>query len=237
MRPTSIEQALKAESPYLLFYQVQPIEGDPGNIAAGEQPPIYSLTSPSTSSDPPASGISRSSRDTKSSLADSGGLIPGRQSFDDLGTARTSLDSERRTSVAFTDSSLTSPLRAGEKERKEGGASLTVSRRGSKSGRSKSRPGSQIGEGRLSASLTRLAGKLGGEKMESAGVGGDTGEVGAGVLDVGLGFDDAGVGTERGKLRKEKDKEKERGRNWQSAQQRLVKGKGREKPDRECGVM
>lgn len=31
-----IEQALKTETPYLLFYQIVPIEGDPGSITTGE---------------------------------------------------------------------------------------------------------------------------------------------------------------------------------------------------------
>ena len=32
-----IETALKEETPYLLFYQIVPIEGDPGNIATGDE--------------------------------------------------------------------------------------------------------------------------------------------------------------------------------------------------------
>jgi hypothetical protein len=36
-----IEQALKEEMPYLLFYQVIPVEGDPGHITEGEHPPVY----------------------------------------------------------------------------------------------------------------------------------------------------------------------------------------------------
>ena len=36
-----IEQALQEETPYLLFYQIVPIDGDPGRITEGEQPPGY----------------------------------------------------------------------------------------------------------------------------------------------------------------------------------------------------
>lgn len=37
-----INRALKEETPYLLFYQILPVEGDPGNLTAGEQaPPAY----------------------------------------------------------------------------------------------------------------------------------------------------------------------------------------------------
>ncbi|OAL35494.1 hypothetical protein AYO20_05113 [Fonsecaea nubica] len=33
-----IEKALREETPYLLFYQILPIEGDPGSISVGEEP-------------------------------------------------------------------------------------------------------------------------------------------------------------------------------------------------------
>ncbi|KIW27326.1 uncharacterized protein PV07_07076 [Cladophialophora immunda] len=33
-----IDKALREETPYLLFYQILPIQGDPGSIAAGEEP-------------------------------------------------------------------------------------------------------------------------------------------------------------------------------------------------------
>ena len=38
-----IEKALKEETPYLLFYQIQPIDGDSGRTAGDEQPPAYSV--------------------------------------------------------------------------------------------------------------------------------------------------------------------------------------------------
>ena len=128
-------------------------------------------------------------------------------------------------SIAFADTSFTSPLRSGDGNKTPASMPRTVSRRGSKSGRSKSRPASQTGEGRLGASLTRLAGRLGGEKSDSSLLGADAGEVGSEGLGVEAG--------EKGKVRKEK----ERGRNWPGAHQRLSKGKGREKPERECVVM
>ena len=39
-----IGEALVEETPYLLFYQIMPIEGDPGNITSGEFPPPYQAT-------------------------------------------------------------------------------------------------------------------------------------------------------------------------------------------------
>lgn len=40
-----IQKALREETPYLLFYQIQPVEGDPGNVTSGENPPpAYTIT-------------------------------------------------------------------------------------------------------------------------------------------------------------------------------------------------
>jgi len=42
-----IQQALKEETPYLLFYQILPVDGDPGNLTSGEKPPPgYSASTP-----------------------------------------------------------------------------------------------------------------------------------------------------------------------------------------------
>lgn len=41
-----IDKALKEETPYLLFYQITPVEGDPGGIAAGENRSVTSLGEP-----------------------------------------------------------------------------------------------------------------------------------------------------------------------------------------------
>lgn len=37
-----VHKALRDETPYLLFYQIIPIDGDPGNLTSGEKPPSYS---------------------------------------------------------------------------------------------------------------------------------------------------------------------------------------------------
>jgi len=42
-----IQKALKEETPYLLFYQILPVEGDPGNLTSGEKSTTSDLT-PST---------------------------------------------------------------------------------------------------------------------------------------------------------------------------------------------
>ena len=53
-----IEETLKEETPYLLFYQIVPIEGDPGHITVGEQFPAYAS---SEARDSGVAGISLSS--------------------------------------------------------------------------------------------------------------------------------------------------------------------------------
>ena len=59
-----IEQALREEMPYLLFYQILPIEGDPGRITEGEHPSIYAA---SGGHDSGVSGLSMASLSLKSS--------------------------------------------------------------------------------------------------------------------------------------------------------------------------
>lgn len=58
-----INQALREETPYLVFYQIIPVDGDPGNVAMGENPPSYTDSQPLDSS---VSGVSNSPEYTKS---------------------------------------------------------------------------------------------------------------------------------------------------------------------------
>ena len=54
-----VEKALKEETPYLLFYQIVPIDGDPGHIIDGERAHMYSAApseSSATSLTPRSSG-------------------------------------------------------------------------------------------------------------------------------------------------------------------------------------
>lgn len=159
-----VEEFLAKESPYLLFYQVTPIEGDPGNITDGEHPPSYTesesqyseIITDSGATNEEAIGVGRPSLDGAASL--------------DGPRGRTSLNSERRQSIVFTDAGVgsTNLLTPGTDAGPNGPGSLLSSRRGSKvtKGSSKSRPSSQTGETRLSASLSRFAGRLTRDKPE-----------------------------------------------------------------------
>jgi hypothetical protein len=72
-----IEKALKEEMSYLLFYQVVPIEGDPGHITEGEHPPVYAN---SDDHDSGIAGLSMGSLSLKSTVEDR--PTSGRPSFE-----------------------------------------------------------------------------------------------------------------------------------------------------------
>ena len=219
----NIQQALKDESPYLLFYQVQPIDGDPGNIEQGEKPPTYIFSGQDSLVTTPA----LNHIGAKAPTTPDGSFEPTRISLEEAidveSTSRTSWasdtkSSDRRRSVTFTDESLTAPAKPGPIDgARSGNASLAVSRQPSQSGKhgSKSRPNSQSGESRFSASFTRAIGKLTKERPELV----------VAAVD-GKEEDEEG----HGRLRKE-PKEKRRREGGQSY---LKKG---EKPERECAVM
>lgn len=70
-----IEKALKEETPYLLFYQIAPITGDPGRITSGED-----TSDPITNRNPSVSELSMASAATNP--VDEGQLASGRPSFE-----------------------------------------------------------------------------------------------------------------------------------------------------------
>lgn len=125
---TDVETFLLQESPYLLFYQVIPIEGDPGNIADsempilyGERPPAYSQsnTSRETKAGSGLTGLSTSPRASYVSNEDPSTdfqrpSLDIRRASSDISTSedgrrgRSSAASERRQSVVFSDASANS---------------------------------------------------------------------------------------------------------------------------------
>jgi hypothetical protein len=188
-----IEEAIKKESPYLLFYQIVPIDGDPGHITDGERPPSYTE---SIGVDSGVGGLSMTS------LPSDAAPTSGRPSFEitdfEEPRGRSSFSADRRPSVAFTDSSLQSAEGALKPESissailgatlKQGGASPAPSRRSSIFRKNSSNPGSrsqsQTGEGRLGSgfSISKMAAKLSREKLdkidsEGTELAGDTGTV------------------------------------------------------------
>ena len=237
-----IEQALKEESPYLLFYQIVPIEGDPSNIAAGEKPPSVASVPSVPESETKDSGVGGMSL---TSL----GLDPSQESESALKAARPSVEiteagdhrgataatEERRHSIAFSDKAEQEGSLAAT--RNNGSASTSLSRRGSKRDRSnpQSRSQSQTGGETLSSTLSRLAGRMSREKLPTDGAA-DTNVVVKEVATTSTSIliDTKGKGVVRKELRNDRhDKNKHRHNKSSST---LAKGKT-EKPDRECIVM
>ena len=234
-----IERALREESPYLLFYQVQPIEGDPGSIEDGENLPSYM----SDGVDSGIAGVLSSNSESKGSTGDS--LEIGMTSLDtqisDEPRGRSSMTSDRRMSVAFTDTSTGNargdrPGEATTDGTKTSTISLGLSRRGSKSSKkgSKSRAQSLSGDKTLSVSFTRLAGMLTKDKSVAPP---DLAipEVPQELTTTTASQTDLTQEIEKAKLKVEsKDKKSHR----LSEHHHLLKGKKKsEKLDRECNIM
>lgn len=158
-----IEKALKEEMPYLLFYQILPVEGDPGHITEGEHPPVYAS---SEAHDSGIGGISTASLSLKSVRED--GPQSGRPSFEitapesprgryvDAETRGQSVTVIRPKSVAAGDGDRSNLTSAQPPSRP---ASQT--RRASSQGRRSSQP-SEF----LTRSLSKLS--LGGRKSREA---------------------------------------------------------------------
>lgn len=99
--PIDVDQALHDETPYLLFYQIMPIDGDPGNITAGEHPPSYD----EPQHDSGVSGMS-TSPERRHSIVDS--QPPSARPSLDIPTpdevrGRTPADTRRPSLVAFNE--------------------------------------------------------------------------------------------------------------------------------------
>ena len=258
---TDVEQFLGVESPYLLFYQVIPIEGDPGNITEGEtqvlrseNPPAYSESTVSHDSnvDSAVGGLSVSIPSYKSTSSEMQrpSFEIRRPSLDasaseDDPRGRSSVASERRQSVAFVDDSASStnndilPTQTVAPGYTNGLNTLTAPRRGSKTTKSssKSRPSSRADENSLSSSFSRLANAISRDKLNNPlGLSNQADDqVTKGpenALATSMGDEKA---HDKGALRKEA---KEKNRANRRDHQHLVKGRLKDgKPDRECLVM
>ena len=193
---TNVEQFLREESPYLLFYQVIPMDdetesvtdGERPSIKDGERPPTYSESDTSSKVDSGVAGVSITGRDSYASNEDSQPVTQRpsveirRPSTDtslssDGFRGRRSITDERRGSLGFSDTSASSPTRAKseylsaqniDRSQTDGPNALTASRRGSKTSKagSKSRPSSRADDKRLSTSLSRLASRMSRDRLE-----------------------------------------------------------------------
>lgn len=247
-----IKKALREESPYLLFYQVQPIDEV---LAMRGDPPAYQDASNGIPSVDPSKEtlVSTVATDTEGSgesdkASKNEAHIEPKTSDEPMG--RISFSSNRRSSVAIDDAE--GSLRSASRGRTEPptpddqkAGFLSVSRRGSRiwPGGNKSRPTSPSGEHRLSHTLSRLTGRGSKDKLnitENDPVtivdGVPTAESSHNVQSPTLEKKDAGLS--RSKSKKEK-KERFRSKSRDPLESGGEKGKHKEKkrPDRECAVM
>ncbi|OQD88377.1 hypothetical protein PENANT_c004G06162 [Penicillium antarcticum] len=233
-----IDQALKTESPYLLFYQILPISEDPSAVNIQPAPS-------SRASDGSTLGDQLDLTDDMASDRPSV-EITGPPEAPEAGTP-TLTNPPRRSSVTFSENSNPSGLqpnsipssspRLAPMEEEGTNNWRSFSRRGSRTTRSNpgSRAGSQTGENRISATFSRFAGRLSRDKINNDGFNED-GEGDESALDIDETMDEMKLGP--GAYEKEKQgrgRTKDRERN---------KGKSKEKskekskrPDRECMVM
>lgn len=148
-----IEQALKTESPYLLFYQILPIDEDSATDLSTSGPSVSSMASveslePNTSPKIQPNRLSAGIRSSRPSLE------------------ITLADASASDEPGLRSIPSTSP-RLVPKDPEENRGSIPFSRRGSRATKSTpgSRAGSQVSESRISATFSRFAGRLSKERM------------------------------------------------------------------------
>ncbi|CAE7007674.1 hypothetical protein PTNB73_00086 [Pyrenophora teres f. teres] len=247
-----IKTALREESPYLLFYQVQPIDEE---LASRGDPPSYTEAQSELPSVNPSHEKLASLSSTHSSDADKVGgneqanvsdeRVDANQADEPL--SRNSISSNRASSVAIEDIDSSLRGRAEPQTPDEQKSSfLSASRRGSRiwiPGNTKSRSGSPTAENRLSITLSRLTGRGSKDKLVTAEPGStndDTVILGDNAKGVEVGQPVQSPAKDRkdsGKIKKEKkDRLRSKSRDPGAA---LEKGKHKDKnrPDRECVVM
>jgi hypothetical protein len=173
-----IHKALQEESPYLLFYQVQPIDEE---LANRGDPPSYDQAQSVTTSAAP-------SKETLSSETDATATDTATEEWENIDSVearssvvgsitesetpgRTSMSSNRRSSIAIEDLDNSLPNiargRPPPTPDEQRASFLSASRRNSKAWLSgnKSRPSSESGENRLSSTLSRLTGRGSKDKL------------------------------------------------------------------------
>jgi hypothetical protein len=248
-----IKTALREESPYLLFYQVQPIDEE---LASRGDPPTYAEAQSGVPSVDPSRETLSSLNSTAATDAEAGANnekvnmadVHTESNSTDEPASRTSMSSNRRSSTAIEDGegSLRGRTEPPTPEDQKG-SFLSVSRRGSRiwlSGNNRSRPGSPSGETRLSLTLSRLTGRGSKDKLVTTEA--TTNDEPTIVIDRVKSEEndqqdnsptkdkkESGLGRSKSKKEK-KDRRRSKSRDPGAF---LEKGKHKDRPDRECLVM
>ncbi|KAI9721510.1 MAG: hypothetical protein M1812_002272 [Candelaria pacifica] len=234
-----IKESLRTESPYLLFYQVQPIEEDFPHPSTADDPPPYAESQSGDSGTPVSTltpqlsfGTADRSEFSRPSLE-----LP---SSDNDPRGRSSILEDRRPSLTFLDGSTSNEPRPDQLHSmpvqpiEDGSGSFSNSTRRelkAKKGGSSSRSASQAGENRMSATFSRITSRMSRDKLQAPDSNTDgVTENGIIVVDV----DELLRGNENEKSKNLRDKIRSRSRRGSG---HLGKASKKEGPDRECTVM
>lgn len=225
-----VEEFLLKESPYLLFYQIQPIEGDPSNIMdnwrtpAPEEPPSYAESESRQSGVADRSSCAHDDFNTNGDVAHSRGHSCDEANFHDeeLSINESSIPSRVPIINATPEIGV-----AGDTLHKHSATDpsyLTTSQRDSRGRRL-----SRTSEKGLSRSLSRLAGRLKKDRTEDA----LTIEITGSIPRV-----TESHSTTDPVARTPKHKADDKANGVQAGHQHVLKGKQKPaKPERECSVM
>jgi hypothetical protein len=245
----NIEQALKEESPYLLFYQIVPIDEDGMEASANEN--LASLTDPDDT-DAPVSIHLSTIASTIEGLSEPSISGSSRPSFEitrpDTEQSEQALQSERIQVVNFTDKLEKSaennsneglqPNSAVRSDTSTPRRSFSFSRRSSRDPKSRSRSrGDEGGERRLSVALSRLSIRISRDKLpEDSNVGINDDDGSTQVADS-IGDGSAANATSENKETNRRGRGREPKNHGKQPQRNAHIMKERKNPDRECVVM
>lgn len=243
-----VQDFLQKESPYLLFYQVQPIDGDPGHIAdtsrppASEGPPSYAV---SESRDSGVADLSLSYPESFDTNGESMELNrPGREAINSQEQEeRSSMTGERPRSVLLTGTALENPRKPSIQLANDPNFLLTYHEDPKPNqSNSRGRPTSSQSQHKrsMSRSLSRLAGKLTKDKLSDvpAATLADPVEDSTGTSQHPSSIVPKAASSESTRLKKENNSREKHGKRTNGQSGHLVKGKQKsEKPDRECAIM
>ncbi|MCJ1467646.1 hypothetical protein MMC07_006271 [Pseudocyphellaria aurata] len=242
-----VQDFLQKESPYLLFYQVQPIDGDPGNIADTwrpvdvEGPPSYAV---SESRDSAVADLSLSFNESLNSNGDSMDLTrPRREATNPRDQEERSSMTKERRSIYLTGAAVEN-ARTPSVQLTNDPNFLVAFPEDSKPSQSNSRGRPTSGQSQhkrsMSRSLSRLAGKLAKDRLLDgpAITPVDAAEMTNGTSQQPPHTVPTTASSEPQRLKKENDSREKHSKRNDGHSGHLVKGKQKsEKPDRECSIM
>ncbi|KAJ5134608.1 hypothetical protein N7526_005973 [Penicillium atrosanguineum] len=242
-----IETALKNESPYLLFYQILPMDQDASMANLSYKAPSSRASDGTLDGD--MNEISRKLFGLAVDDMDgstTGDITSARPSFEitapDNGDGQNAV---RRPSVAFSEGALGPPgpqarsvpsmsPRLAPMEEESTRGTFGFSRRGSRTkSNSGSRAGSQSGDNRMGSTFSRFTGRLSRDKFTSDGEG-EADESALETDDVSPDDMKLGPAAYEGKEKSRRGRTKDRGSKGKSKEKSKEKAR---KPERECAVM